>query len=806
MTGNTSKFRAVFLAALMVLSVFAGTVAFAGSASANPENYNGGAVHYVNASDDAVIEIPFDGPIAGSSIDDSNFTVLDDGDDISDQINYTESANEHDDSGNVELILEDRQTPINSNDLEVDLSSDVASNPGEKAIAFAAQSVDLGAGGNPSSDITTFQGTTVAFYDSSAQNNSDVDSFEISDADEDAFDYFQSYSTGENSTVFYFDTSDRDLGDYDLNNSGFNLTIRDLGLSVSVDDLNVTTDDDIEGTVDTRSSDRAIEIELIDDAGDGDTVKTIGTTTSGQGDFDFTFPASDLDEGDYTVKVTDNGSAVEVESSVVTVSEADDDAEFSDSTVSDQRGDIVEMTVEMEGTDFATITVGEVDGSEGVVANATVEDEDDDGQVTVFLNTYELGDPTDGSATPFAVDDDSDDSVSSQELTDNVTDLIDAGEYDLEVAAGETAAADLTGGADGVATLVLEERSTETLRMWTGSKGELSPSDLEDVNEALANGEITQSSEIAVGDYAVHQLVASGFEGALDARENEDVTDTFLSLTETGPIDLTIEEADPGANQDAEVLNLTSENTTVIADGANDTYFVIVDTDSVGYVGGGDLPADDDTDLETNFTVLQDDAGFDFTPDDQFEDDENEETFVTFTAAEPDAGINEPFDVAAASGQTVSGTTNIAPGTEIDVRVRSDDGVTPSFLKTASPVVQSDGTWSATFDFSEQNVGDTYEIVVQDALLASDETEDGEVVEAVETATATPEPGTDTPEPDTATPEPDTATPEPDTATPEPDTATEEPATETPTSTPGFGVVVALTALIAAALLAIRRD
>ncbi|WP_276998127.1 PGF-CTERM sorting domain-containing protein, partial [Haloquadratum walsbyi] len=71
------------------------------------------------------------------------------------------------------------------------------------------------------------------------------------------------------------------------------------------------------------------------------------------------------------------------------------------------------------------------------------------------------------------------------------------------------------------------------------------------------------------------------------------------------------------------------------------------------------------------------------------------------------------------------------------------------------------------------------------------------------TPTATPEPtATEEPTP-TATPEP-TATEEPTpTATPEP-TATSTP--ETGTGTPGFGIVVALIALIAAALLAVRRN
>jgi PGF-CTERM protein len=79
-------------------------------------------------------------------------------------------------------------------------------------------------------------------------------------------------------------------------------------------------------------------------------------------------------------------------------------------------------------------------------------------------------------------------------------------------------------------------------------------------------------------------------------------------------------------------------------------------------------------------------------------------------------------------------------------------------------------------------------------------------ITVVEQVQETPEP---TPEP-TATEEPTpTATPEP-TATEEPTpTATPEPTatpTSTPTGTPGFGIVVALIALVAAALLAVRRN
>jgi surface glycoprotein (TIGR04207 family)/PGF-CTERM protein len=868
MTGNTDKVRAVFLAALMVFSVFAGTVAFSGSVAAAQPTFGGNAVHYTDSGGNAVIEVPFeDGNVSRASLTEQNFTVLDDGDNITaDVVNdYRKLGNTSgptipSSKSNATVIIElDRVVP--SDDLEVDLSENIRSapandtiaNPGEKSVVFAGQTIehDTGPGGvgadsqAKSNNITAYQGVTVAV---NASNLTDqgltntprgVGNIDVTVEGEDN-NYFQEGNTGNNSSVFTFDTSDRELGKYriflDGSDNQFNRTfinVRNLGLGVSVDDLTVSTDDTIETTTTAVASDRPVNVELLDSS--GDTINATATTLGGQGEVDVDFATSTADGGDeletgtYTVEVTDNRTGVAVASSQIDVSEADDEsAEFVDSAISEQRGDIIEATVELTETSEATINFGSP--SDGVEANVTVEDDDGDDQVTVYINTFRMSTATAAGGNIFNLDSDSDDNIlqrtSGAQLTET-SDLIDAGDYDLEVEAGDVDAASGQPGvdsADDVATVTLQSRNTQNVRMWTGSSDELgSVSDLADVNEAIEEGQITQSSEIAVGDFAVHQIQVTGLEGALDARANEDVTSRFFQLDGQArgsspgpkPINLTIEEADPGANQDARELNLTSSNTTVIADGPNDTYFVVVETGNVefGPVGSATpLPTDDDTALETNFTIVRDNAGFDFANSD-LADDENEESLITFDANEPEINVDEPFNVSQAEGQTVTGDTNIAPGTELTLRIRSDDGVSPSFLKTASPVVQPDGTYSATFDFSEQNVGDTYEIEVDSATLPDGPvTEDGEVVEGVSTDTVTPEPDTATPEPDTATPEPDTdtATPEPDTATPEPDTATPEPDTDTPTSTPtstpGFGVVVALTALLAAALLAVRRN
>ncbi len=782
---NTNKLRAVFLAVLMTVSVFAGTVAFAGSAAA--QEYAGGAVEYQNSSGSWIIEVPLEsGSIPSPSATKSNITLLNDGNSANSAVNNIRTE-----AGGSRVIL-NLNGEYASEDLEVEFGdSFVDSLRGTYSVAFAGTTYTHSGNGGLGGDKSVLPGEKIAVVGAPGE-------VRLDGADDSNSDYFQTFSNGTNSQVFYINTDDLS-GDYEYDLSGDIITVRDLGLSVSVDETTVTNEagNTIEGTVTAVDASRSITVELLDNG--GNTVATDQGQFDGQGEYDFSFSA-DREPGSYTVEVTDDDTQDEVESSTITVTDAQAAAaSFATSTVSDQRGDIVSITVQMEGTDHASITVGAPD--QGVLANVTLQDGNDDGQATVYLNTYELGPPAGSGTNPFDVDDDSDDSIEHWTVTSHTSNLIDAGEYDLEVRAGDQTYGE---NSDSVAVLALEERSTQSIKMWTGAAS-LSPTDLSEVNEALGNNEITQSSQIAVGDYAVHQLKATGLEGLLEARANEDVTSQFATAVSSGPLDLTIEEA----NQDASALDLdlsgSDANVRVIADGADDTYYIIVDTSAINFEpssprGAEALPKDEDTALETNFTVLQDDAGFDFTPDAEYDDDENSETLVTYTAAEPDISVDEPYNVSQASGQTIRGDTNIAPGTEMNVRIRSKSSTSPSFLKTASPTVQPDGTFKATVDFSSQNVGDEYDINVDAPIHSGDVTESGTVVQSMMTPTTG-----DMTDTTTATPEPDTATPTPDTMTEAPST-TSTTETSTPTTTPGFGVVVALTALIAAALLAIRRD
>jgi PGF-CTERM protein len=766
----------------MVLSVFAGTVAFAGAGAAQTTfEYEGGAVHYVDSSDDAVIEVPFSAQVNSNSLTTDNFTVFDDDEDISGQVSsITQPQN-----GRVIVEMND---VVQSRDIEIRLSGDIQdasnndlSNGGRKDVAFAATTV------GPNGDVNAYRGSVVAVVASSV--NTDI---EITDDDDD-FTYFVSGSTGTNSRVYTFDTENRDVGSYEATFDGSNaatIELRELGLDVDIDDRTVTDEDEIEGTVSANAGTRGVQVELLDSDGDAVSGESVTGNLDGQGEFEFTLGPVDTD--DYTVEVTDLGSGVVIESDVITVSKAGEGrADIAGGIVTQQRGDIANITVTLSNTDTATLTIGSEDA--GFRANVTVEDDSGDGQVNVLFNTYAATNGVSGDVFDVA---DSDDDIDSSDIDpqNRVSSLLDAGEYDLEVRSGDDASDD----SQGVGTLVLEERTTDSLVSWTAPTG-TTFDDSDEVYEAVANANVTESDDIADGDLVIHQLQASGLEGALEAQSGNE-TAAFFALN-GNVYELSVEESNPSANRDAFVLNLHAGNTVVVPDPDNDTYFVAFDTDDV--VGerpnGQTVQLDDGQELLANFTVYEDEGNL--ADEDQTVEDE-------YGIVEAEHSLDEPVNVSAASGQTVAGETTVAPGTELSLRVRSSGDTQPSFLKTASVYVTEDGTYEGTFDFSEQQAGDTFEVTVRGGA-ADSLTVDGNVGEGDATTDTATDTVTETPM-DTET---QTETEMPTDGEPT-DTATEAPtdgeptdtATETSTGTPGFGVVVALVALLAAALLAVRRD
>ncbi|QOS11071.1 S-layer glycoprotein [Haloferax gibbonsii] len=854
MTAN-KQVRAVLLAALMVFSVFAGSIAFTGTAAAaatsatvSPDTVDkgpsasvdvtvnsGGAndVHvwldlnddgYYNASEPnstdtaaatatlslSIPESVSAGEYNVSAAESASLTAGTTQQEAYDTLDVVASnpadfnSATHFDDGTpkVEVAFDEAVTvnEMNVTDGETNLSQSVSVSSGQVNVTLSQVYTDdlevtynvTDTSGNTAtatedvtfapiyvaneSNNTAYQGSNVAVVASAV--DTDV---EVEGADDDN-NYQFSGSTGPNSQVFVFDTDGKTLDTYQFTVGGAQkaqVDVRDLGLELTVDDLNITTKDGIEGSVSANAGDRTVDIVALDD--DGDEVEDTETTVTlnGQGEADFNL--SSVDAGEYTIEATDAFTGVTLESDTVTVSKAKDSTgDFASSVINEQVGDVAEITVTLDGTDTGTVTIG--DYSLGYSANVTVEDDNDDGEVVLLFNSY-----APKKTSSFDVDD-SDDEYTVEDITTDIPsgETLDAGDYDLEVATG--------GEADNVATLVLEDRSTDSVATWTAPTG-ADLTETEDVYDAIENENLTQTDSLANGDVVVTQVSATGLEGAFDASNFDALSGTQFNLT--------VEQTNPGPNRDAKVLGINSSSATIIADGDNDTYFIVYDLDDVSasrtdyYDNTSTLyEVEDDDAFNATFTVLEDG---DLAEDDESASDE-------FEVVTPELELDQDeFAVGNAAEQSISGTATVAPGTELTIRVTSDGDTQPRFLKTASVYVQADGTFSSAFDFSEQNLNDTFEVTASvDSGTADDATADGIVGEAMETTTAA----------ETTTTEESTETTTTEESTEEPTetaTATEEPTEEateetTESSTPGFGVVVALVALVAAALLAVRRD
>ncbi|WP_256545670.1 BGTF surface domain-containing protein [Halobellus inordinatus] len=445
------------------------------------------------------------------------------------------------------------------------------------------------------------------------------------------------------------------------------------------------------------------------------------------------------------------------------------------------------------------------------------------------------------------------DNANNEDGTDQLTRPLQPAEYDLTAASDGQFIINDDGEstADEELDSALLELTTPGIEGITIHKAPADNADQDDTVSELVDSAtaIEDGGEIAIDDRLVVQVQASGLYGATveetgdfdtleDGTTLDDFAEIFANINDGDQWDgegmnLVVEAEDATGNQDATTLNYDSTSTTdafVLFDEENNQFFIIADTSaSNAFDGdvedGSDFSASleyetDDEDLyEFDYGVAPwgtnpysgdaggnlgngADAAYPFLSTDSTQSEE-----TTFSMAERDVSFDNVnnagvLQVPASSDATISGTTNVAPGSDAEVRVSSTEADV-SFRTTASATIDDDGTFSTTFDFSEQSAGDLAETSFRVSGTTVD-TVDTELVESVQTET--PEPGTETPEPGTETPEPGTETPEPGTETPEPGTETPEPGTETPTSTPGFGVVVALTALIAAALLAIRRE
>ena len=755
MTGNSDKVRSLFLTALMVFSVFAGTVAFSGGAAAanvsvqQASEYDGGTVELAldGGTGDAVqaddIEIFIDGnQNPDNFVPDGGVDVDDDDDGTTGRLAF-QLDQDVEPSRNLTVKVtglaegDDDDTTIVAEDIDVTSTTVVADNEDDDTNVFRGEVVAIRAG--PDDADTADSDTPIEVTDEDG-------SIVLSD----------SYTA--NSEVYTLETEDLDTGeDYEVtvgDTADGNITVSDLALEVNIDDdvgdgANIDDTDTLAVNVSTNRGGEPANATLFDE--DDDKVTTQVKNLQANRNVVFDFGSQSEDDSPYYVEVTDNQTGVSAQSGQINVSESDEgDVSFEPSTVQDEVGDVANITVQMSNTEDAVINVGSQE-DDNYVIQGQLEDEDGDGEVTVQFNSYTAGTNSDNTVLSVPGDDDLDVILEKGAFADRENldeDTLEAGSYSINVSAGTETSDDLgeddSFDADAVGTLRLSENSVESMQIWAAPGNADIDDDDVDIYDRIGEN-LTQSDNIAAEDVVVHQIEASGIEGALEYEQEDNnagsTTAAFANAVDTdgdsddvGTAGLTlyVNRSDVGANADPSPVDFSEDASldalTVVEDADNNTYFVALDTSDVQFESENTISDEEDTRINATFSVR----------DGPLTDDQSSVSGL-YQTSERDATLNLDDDgfvtVSAAAGQEVSGTTNVAPGSELEVEMESESEANPFVLRPEADVGPN-GTYTATADFSDYSAGTNFTVQTLDVDgddAFSDE-EDGRIVEG---ATAT---------------------------------------------------------------------
>ena len=610
----------------------------------------------------------------------------------------------------------------------------------------------------------------------------------------------------------------------------------DVEVSGDLDDSELS-EEELENIFDDESAtgldDGDDDTVLIEDVQDGEAFVANFTDVDG-GNYSF-----DFDVEDTTASDTDSIEVTELGEGELTLG--------GESIVTEQQGDVANITVTFDGTaETGTLLVGDEDDV-GYQGNITIDSNGED-EVNVLFNSYAAGSSGNGTVFELANPDDTDAELDNFQQN-QISDVLSDGDYTLSVSTSSDYD-DTLDDPDTIGTLVLEQRATTNQQIWTTSEGTVTDivdaadaddeDGLEELNSQIEGDNVTQASTIAEGDYVIHQIEASGLSGLLAQYDddpttalNDAVTDTGAGIgTNDGALSLRVRQtqASTTANQDpAELQSNILGNMTVFADEETNNYYVVYDLD--------DTSAEDGEAFDARFRVQDErllnpsDSDRDALSTNELTNEYYQSVTASFDVAEREFEFDQdPYNVTNAEGQAVSGTSNVAPGTEVNVRLRSASGTSPSFIETSEGVrVNADGTWMTEFDFSDTSVGDEYTFTVRQTGLDENPSVDGTVIEAVDDGTDDGDDGnvtdgddgddgnvTDGDDGDDGNvTDGDDGTDDGDDGTDDGDDGSDDGSDgsdggddggDSEDGTPGFGALVALVALIAAALLATRRN
>ncbi|SDR12125.1 BGTF surface domain-containing protein [Natronobacterium texcoconense] len=399
------------------------------------------------------------------------------------------------------------------------------------------------------------------------------------------------------------------------------------------------------------------------------------------GEYEFEFDTTDSHAWDNaTIEVVDDDASVDFAG----------DAEG-------QRGDVIEIPIELEHTQAGAVHIGDYEEDNFRAAAEFTVDSHDVDEVTLQFDTSAANASGDAWRIP---------ETSGGELTDDTftdaafsdRDDVVLGAHDYEMVAGtdynDSAALERVETDEETDTAFFTVQEPEPV---SGVDFEIAPAgtdfgDYEDYDDA----ERTASSTVAHGDELVLILEDYGMSGDVSAHDYGDGIGEMLT---TSGMNITVEERDPGPNVAA-----TTWSTYPGAEDRLDANATV--TDLAQY--DGDLVAHVDYD-GADLDVGSYDLTFEATEESIFAADAEEtiEIETEFEIVDPEFDLYPTNDeIPNAADADVIGTTNVAPGSAVESTAESPG----NFTDSASAVVADDGTFTVEYDFSEYEPGIAFEL------------------------------------------------------------------------------------------------
>ena len=439
-------------------------------------------------------------------------------------------------------------------------------------------------------------------------------------------------------------------------------------------------------------------------------------------------------------------------------------ATFVNNSPTNDRGDVIPITVH---TDHGgTVNIGSTANGFWVQVNVT------SGTTTLDLNTYRAADPNRTVTV----------GKGGIKGTPNVRipsekGPLQSGVYDMNVT--------VDGVTQDMGSFTVKKHTLRAAR--TGVLPEKTDvSEFETADDLRAAVSPTENGTVAKDDQLVLAVNVSGMSGFLDK-----------SMLDGSGEDVRIHFRETNAKRNTVANEFDGDEAKrLLIDDENDVLYLMLGTDAHGIEAGDSY--------EATFEIGEDNPLVAHI----------ETASTNFTVEKRRVSLDHTGDVLVVDGKTrVGGTTNLAPGTTINISAH--DKGSGAFFWSKTATVTEDRTFGATFDFSGLESGRTFTVELRDqeqtlpGVVASS-SEESTTTTSTTTTTITTSTTTTTTSTTTTTITTNTSTTTTNTTTTEtvPPVTTQQPITAQSVSKdglPGFGIPVALVALAAAAVLVVRR-